>query len=239
MNVAKDWEQFFVQESSESTKRANPASQRSQMTGAVQSTAIGGSRKETSCQRRIGPTALAARPPSIESREDRLIRIFEQNYDFVWRLLRRFGLDSSDADDAAQETFMIVLAKIDAIESEFERSYLYGTALRVSRNAQRRRTKARAMVPVAADSHVSPEPQPDAATEHSQRCSLLDAILAELPGELARIVVLAEIECVSSQQIAQLEGIPVGTVSSRLRKGRELLKKKLERRRSGMRGVSL
>jgi RNA polymerase sigma-70 factor (ECF subfamily) len=52
----------------------------------------------------------------------------------------------------------------------------------------------------------------------------LDALLAGLPPELRRTIVLAEIEELSTPEIAELEGIPLGTAASRLRRARERLR---------------
>lgn len=183
-----------------------------------------------------GAESLKDREVSVESDESRLTRMFVQYHSFVWRLMRRFGLDEMEADDAAQETFMVVLSKFEVIDVCRERSYLYGTALRVSRNAVRRRAKQKVTFPVDEGNHVSPEPLPDAATELSQRCALLDSILAELPERVSRVMILSEIEQLPATEIALLEQIPVGTVASRLRKGRELVRKKLEQHGSQLLG---
>jgi RNA polymerase sigma-70 factor (ECF subfamily) len=50
---------------------------------------------------------------------------------------------------------------------------------------------------------------------------LLDELLAKLPEKLRRVMVLAEVEGLEVSEVAQFEGIPVGTAASRLRLGRE------------------
>jgi RNA polymerase sigma-70 factor (ECF subfamily) len=68
---------------------------------------------------------------------------------------------------------------------------------------------------------VSPAPTPDAEAELRRAWALLDELLARLPGELSRVLALAEVEELKVSDIAALEGIPVGTAASRLRRARE------------------
>src|SRR5262245_38238843 len=63
--------------------------------------------------------------------EARLKRIFQDQFGFVWRYLRRMGLSEADADDAAQQVFVVLARKLDAIEPAKERAFLCGTCARV------------------------------------------------------------------------------------------------------------
>jgi RNA polymerase sigma-70 factor (ECF subfamily) len=58
---------------------------------------------------------------------------------------------------------------------------------------------------------------------------LLDELLGELPAELRRVLVLAEIEQLTAKQIGELEGVPPGTAASRLRRARAAFYALLER----------
>jgi len=72
-------------------------------------------------------------------------------------------------------------------------------------------------------------PWPDQLAELARAQALLDELLAELPEELARCLFLAEIEQCSVPEVAELEGIPVGTAASRLRRARQEFRALLER----------
>ena len=52
---------------------------------------------------------------SAAASERRLTSLMQQHFDFVWRNLRRLGLTVADADDAAQEVFMIASRKLELI----------------------------------------------------------------------------------------------------------------------------
>jgi RNA polymerase sigma-70 factor, ECF subfamily len=163
-------------------------------------------------------------PPGPDPRARAL---FERHFDFIWRLLRRQGLSSPDADDAAQQVFMIAAQKLDAVAETSERSFLYGTALRVASNARRGVSRRREVVEETLDAREGGSIAPDARAELVRAWALLDELLAELPEELARVLALAEIEQVEVAEIAALEGIPVGTAASRLRRARALFRELL------------
>jgi RNA polymerase sigma-70 factor, ECF subfamily len=115
--------------------------------------------------------------------------------DFVWRLLRRFGFSAEDADDSTQQVFMIAARKFETLDPEHERAFLYATARRVAANA-RRGTRRRREVSEhdPREWALQPGPGPEARTELSRASELLDELLAQMPAELARVLVLAEVE---------------------------------------------
>jgi RNA polymerase sigma-70 factor (ECF subfamily) len=190
----------------------------------------------------LGPRVVregSPRPPDLASavapgeamapRNERIAEIVSEHFDFVWRLLRRLGFEPSAADDAAQDVFVVALNRFDAIGEGHERTFLYGTALRVAANARRRIKRQREVPQELLYDRRADGALPDAQTERGRACALLDHILDELPPELTRVLVLAEIEGLDGAEISVLEGIPVGTVASRLRRARARLRKKLAR----------
>jgi RNA polymerase sigma-70 factor (ECF subfamily) len=171
--------------------------------------------------------ALTSRP--IEVADEGIPRLEEletfrtfvrRYYDFVWRLLRRLGVAASDVDDAAQQVFMVASHRRDTITDGAERSFLYGTALRVA--STRRRTESRRSRSLAELLHEGqPQmPMPDEELERRESLALLDDALSALGDELRRVFVLSDIEGLSAPEIASLERIPQGTVASRLRRAR-------------------
>jgi RNA polymerase sigma-70 factor (ECF subfamily) len=144
--------------------------------------------------------------------------------------MRGFGLPASDAEDAAQQVFVIAARKLETIQPDRERSFLYGVSVRVANNA-RRGLRRRREVPVEpGESLESPTQSPERALELANARALVAELLAELPDKLRRALVLAEIEELPVQAIAELERIPVGTAASRLRLARRVFRLLLERR---------
>jgi RNA polymerase sigma-70 factor, ECF subfamily len=141
-------------------------------------------------------------------------------FEWVWRLLRRVGLSPADADDATQQVFLVAARRREEVEGSRARAFLYGTAIRIAANA-RRTQRRRREVPSEIAQHVAGrEPALDELVEQRRARTLLDELLCKLPGELRRVLILAEIEQLTAQQIAELEAVPAGTVASRLRRAR-------------------
>lgn len=158
-------------------------------------------------------------------------QLVQTHFDFVWRLLRRFGLSPEDADDAAQQVFMTATQKLPQITHGNERTFLYGVALRVSANLKRKAYRHREGSDDQLADLVDDAAGPDEAAELRAARSLLDELLASMPEELARVLVLAHIEQFEMAEIARAEGIPVGTAASRLRRARALFSEQLAARR--------
>jgi RNA polymerase sigma-70 factor (ECF subfamily) len=161
------------------------------------------------------------------ARDERLVELVNVHFDFIWRLLRRLGFAPSAADDAAQEVFLIALRRLGTIEPGSERSFLYGTALRVAANLRRTTRRQREFSGLELDSKTAEASPPDELAEMRRSCAVLDEILHALPPKLARVLVLTEIEELEAGEIALLERIPAGTVASRLRRARLLLRQRL------------
>ena len=143
------------------------------------------------------------------------------HYGFVWRLLRRLGLGEGDADDAAQQVFLSATNRMSDVEPARERSFLYGVALNVGARMRRSRGRRREEPLEAAGEREAREPNAEQLLERRQQRQLLDALLDEMPEDLRVVFVLFELEQLSTPQIAELCGIPVGTAASRLRRARE------------------
>jgi RNA polymerase sigma-70 factor (ECF subfamily) len=143
-----------------------------------------------------------------------------EELEWVWRLLRRFGLSPADADDATQQVFLVASRRSAEVQNSRGRPFLYGTALRIAANARRTLRRRRDAPSDAIYSATANEPPLDELLEQRRARQLLDELLGKLPGELRRVLVLAEIEELTAQQIGELEALPAGTVASRLRRAR-------------------
>jgi RNA polymerase sigma-70 factor (ECF subfamily) len=64
-------------------------------------------------------------------------QIFEQNYDIIWRFVRRLGLPPDAADDVTQDVFLVVARKLASIWPGKERAFLFSTALRIASGSKR------------------------------------------------------------------------------------------------------
>src|SRR5690349_6027534 len=128
--------------------------------------------------------------------------LVDEHFQYIWRLLRRFGLSRADADDATQQVFMVAARRFDEIDEGRERTFLYGTALRVFANARRSQNRRRE----ADDAELGEVPAeadlPDQKLDEARARVRLDRLLALLSPELARVLVLADIEGTTAREIA-------------------------------------
>lgn len=159
----------------------------------------------------------------------RLHREVRDNFEFVWRLLRRLGLSPSDADDATQQVFIVLARKINDLSPGKERAFLYGTAVRIAWRARRTLERRREeLSPIIAD-EVGSSPAPDQLLLHRQARVVLDEILEAMPLAVRTVFVLFELEGMNLSEIAETLRLPRGTVASRLRRGREDFQRRVQR----------
>jgi RNA polymerase sigma-70 factor, ECF subfamily len=157
----------------------------------------------------------------------RLRSLVEPNFASLWRALRRFGVPASSLDDAVQQVLLVVAAKLDRIEVGRERAFLLGIAHGVSANF--RRLHARRAEVAYEDELVAahPDPDPETLLELKHRRALLDEALDALSEDQRAVFVLFELEGCTMIEIAEALSLPMGTVASRLRRGRARFEEKV------------
>jgi len=155
--------------------------------------------------------------------------------DAAYNLARWMMRHDQDAEDVVQEAFLRAFRYFQNFEGETGRSWI----LQIVRNTcytwlarQRPATGTPATNRLVADV-VSPSPDPETMlTRHEDRQLLLQAVEA-LPAEFREVIVLREFEGLAYKEIARIVEVPVGTVMSRLARGRERLHESLDPNRKG------
>jgi RNA polymerase sigma-70 factor, ECF subfamily len=177
-------------------------------------------------------TVVDERPP-LASPADRfrLEQMFAAHHLTVWRTLRRIGLSPDAAADATQQTFLVAAERLDDIHSDSERAFLIGTALRTAHSL--RRTTARWQLDEEMDARIAIAR--DAGDAHAD-VELCDLALSKVKSDLAEVFVLYEVAGLSSPEIAALLQIPLGSVASRLRRGREQFRAAVARIERSLKG---
>lgn len=168
------------------------------------------------------PAARPSRPVALAPSFD---AVYEEHFDFVWRMARRLGVPESAADDVVQDTFVVLHRRLGEYDGETPiRRWLAGILTRVVADHRRRyRRKDAACVPHPDESEralPSSAPPPSADAEQSEAVQLLDALLAELDEDKREVLVLAQLEEMTVPEIAELLGANVNTVYTRLRSAR-------------------
>ena len=147
----------------------------------------------------------------------------------VLGVCRRVLRDRHAADDAFQATFLVLARKAAAIRPpELVGAWLYGVAYRTALKA-RCRDARRTVVERAASAQrreaVLPVPPPDADFH-----AIIDEQVAALPEKYRLPVILCVVQGASKADAATRLGLNEGTLSSRLARGRDMLRNRLERR---------
>jgi RNA polymerase sigma factor (sigma-70 family) len=155
----------------------------------------------------------------------------------VLGVCRRVVGNTHDAEDAFQATFLALVHKAaSVVPRELVGHWLYGVAYRTALNARRlaaRRGAREIQVDKMPEREVvEPQPAPDLRP-------LLDRELSRLPEVYRVPVVLCDLGGKPRQEVARQLSVPEGTVSSRLARGRELLRKRLVRRGLMLTGAAL
>lgn len=168
--------------------------------------------------------ALSDKTSSI----DRLALLFDTQHQRIYRLARRLCRDPEEARDLLQETFLRAARKAHALPESrpAAEAWLVRTAIHLCRDLGRRQA-VRARYQHKLDPSQLAVPDPEAATV--ARTSVATA-LAKLSPRRRAIVVMVELEGLTSAEVARLLGVREGTVRWHLSKGRRELKDRLTRK---------
>jgi len=151
-----------------------------------------------------------------------LSRLVEQEIPRLRRYARALTHATDRADDLVQDTLVRALAKIHLWQPGTDiRAWLFTIMHHQYVNTVRREARERTTVDIE---HVSSTLT--ATTDPTARRQLieLDRALARLPGEQREVVLLVGLEGMSYESVAEILGVPIGTVRSRLSRGRERLR---------------
>lgn len=178
----------------------------------------------------LEPTPFApGRADAPPSEAPDLDRIYAEHFRYVWRCLRALGVRDAVLDDAVHDVFLVVRQKLSQFDGRAAlTTWLYAIALRVARRARAAARKdAWRFTPVDA-SEDGPDTapaalaseHPDQVLERSERLSLARRALDRLDDDKREAFVLSQIEQRSAPEIAEITGLPVNTVYSRVRAAR-------------------
>ena len=162
-----------------------------------------------------------------------LATIYRENYEFVWRSVRRLGLPEAQVDDAVQDVFMVAYRRLADFEGRSTiRTWLFGIALRVVKD--HRRKAMRLDKRIKSLGAIQP-PQPGTNLEDTiarkRAIQLLDSILEELDDPQRAVFIMAEIEGMTAPEISSALDVKLNTVYSRLRLARKKFQRALSRYR--------
>ncbi len=172
------------------------------------------------------PAAEAAwQPPSWEE-------IVSEHSARVYRLAYRLTGNPHDAEDLTQEVFVRVFRSLSSYTPGTFEGWLHRITTNLFLDQARRKAKIRfdALAEDAETRIPSRVTAPDAAFLDGQFDDDVETALAELPPDFRAAVVLCDVEGLSYDEIADVLGLKLGTVRSRIHRGRAMLRKALAHR---------
>ena len=160
---------------------------------------------------------------------EQLVRRYEKR---VFALTGRMCRNPSDAEEAAQETFLAAWQGLPFFRGEASFStWLYRLASNACVDLLRREGRHQAGAGISLDDEESgfdppdPAPSPQALAERAELRQQIEAALAELPPEYRQVLILRELHQRTYDEIAEICSLDLGTVKSRISRGRKRLRK--------------
>jgi RNA polymerase sigma-70 factor, ECF subfamily len=155
-----------------------------------------------------------------------IVRRHERSvYNLAFRMLGR----AEDARDAAQEAFLSCFRHLHKFRGDSTFStWLHRITVNACYDVLRRRPPTASLDEVLTD----PSPTPDHADRVEQAADVQRALMA-IPADFRAVLVMFEVQDMTLEEVAQALEIPVGTVKSRLHRGRATLGRILVGGRAG------
>lgn len=161
---------------------------------------------------------------------DELYRRFS---DMVYNLAVRMAGDREAAEDLSQEIFLRVYRHLDGFQGRSSvKTWVYRIALNTCRSRLARRTRRARVVQAVDEERLERVPAqgagPELVAAEREGRRRLERALALLPLSFRTAVVLRDVEGLAYEEIGHVLGIRIGTVRSRIARGRARLQRILE-----------
>jgi RNA polymerase sigma-70 factor (ECF subfamily) len=169
------------------------------------------------------PAAGKDAPPSWDE-------IAERYGDTVFTMAYRLTGDRDEARDLAQDVFVRVYRNLDRYRPGTFEGWLYRITKNLFLDRVRRRKRVR-LVPLPEEEWRQPSESAPGPAEHAEADVLrsdLEVALQQLPATFRTAVVLCDVKGLTYEEISASLGWPIGTVRSRIHRGRKALRKALE-----------
>ena len=166
--------------------------------------------------------------------EEAFTTLYRRHQAVLYRFARRMTGSTWAAEEIVQEVFLLLVRDPSKYKPEKGKlaAFLFGVARnRILKHLERSPREIALEEPAGEatpSSALQDHRTPAAWAEHRERMERVRAAVLELPPEFREAVVLCDLEEMSYEDAAERMGCPIGTVRSRLHRGRTLLLAKLE-----------
>jgi RNA polymerase sigma factor (sigma-70 family) len=160
---------------------------------------------------------------------DEIVRLHSAR---VYRLAYRLTGDRYDAEDLTQDVFIRVFASLDRYTPGSFEGWLHRITTNLFLDKARRKSRIRfdGFGDRAEERLIGELPSPEDVLSDGSFDADVEAALSGLPKEFRAAVVLCDVEGLSYEEIADLLGVKLGTVRSRIHRGRRMLRRALAHR---------
>lgn len=163
---------------------------------------------------------------ALDDESSWVVAAYRADARYLWALLGRLGVPHDSIEDVVQEVFLVLHRK----RAEFRgassvRTWLHGIAVHTARR-YRAKLDRRAHEPIE-DREIAAEPALEHELGAREALQQLDRVLASLPDDQREVFVLIEVAELGAPEVAELLGLKLNTVYSRLRLARARLQRSL------------
>jgi RNA polymerase sigma-70 factor, ECF subfamily len=158
-------------------------------------------------------------PPAAASDDHQVwLRVFRQEFDHVYRGLRRQGISEPDAEDLAQEVFLVMWRRWGQLDQQRPmRPWLAAIAFNLVGNRLRRLHRE---IPAAEVEIIDDRPGAEELLAGRRLRGIVLRALAGLPEKYRSVLVLRDLDGLPMREIAARQSLPLFTAYTRLRRGR-------------------
>jgi RNA polymerase sigma-70 factor, ECF subfamily len=171
------------------------------------------------------PGAVRAIPSETQSRLKLFEEIILPHLDAAHNLARWLTRSEADAQDVVQESCLRAYRYFDGYQGGDSKSWLLSIVRNTCRTWQRRQSRESENVPFDEVAHTSEgcAPNQEESVTRNETSRILRACIEKLPAEFREVLVMRELEEMSYREIAEVTGVAIGTVMSRLSRARKRL----------------
>jgi RNA polymerase sigma-70 factor (ECF subfamily) len=168
------------------------------------------------------PAALAGVPD--------LASVFRCHFDFVWRVARSLGVPDEALDDAVQDVFLIVHRRLHEFEGRAAlQTWIYAITYRTAQNYRRRARRQQQRYEELVEEPPADLPGPGERLADARAGRFVMQFLESVSADKRDVFVLSVLEELSAPEVAEILGVKVNTVYSRIRLVRADFRAALER----------
>ena len=180
----------------------------------------------------LGHDAMANDAVAEQERMRRFRDAALPHLDDLYTLARYLMRNPTDAEDAVQDCYLRALRHFDSYRGPAMKPWLLAILRNVCKAEFARRGKDEIPTDFAQDESVAedmpmwqePQASPEKLILRQQDSATIRRLVADLPEPFRETIVLREVNDLSYQEIAEIAGVPVGTVMSRLARARAMLR---------------